>query len=247
MEVVTADGTHLRGYVEVIEPGVSATIRLASGARQIIPWEEIVRIVPPGTPEPKAFEPPPPPAPPPPPKPPSRKVRVEVKASMPVRLEMSVDGGRWELACNSPCGVELPVDAQYRIVQGGDQIKCFRLDAAARDDVVVDVSLPSPAARGLGLTAILAGAITAYVAYAVLTSPDRQFESHDDGTALGLALVGGTVAAIVGTIAVVSSGGGVSQSGGTAPPDRDRVYNAPVRQQAAAPGAHTGTLFTFRF
>ncbi|HEY8074584.1 MAG TPA: hypothetical protein VIF62_10745 [Labilithrix sp.] len=244
MEVVLGDGTHLRGTVEALEPGVSATIRLKSGARQIVPWDDIVRIVPPGTPEPKVLPPAPPPRPPPPPKPPSRRVRVEVNASSPVRLEMSVDGGAWELACTSPCGVELPVDASYRIVRDGDQVKGFRLDAAGRDTVVVDVSLPSPASRGIGIALVIAGSIAMYAAYAVLTSPNRAYESNDDGGPLVAALGGGAVATLIGTIAIVSSGSGVTQSGAAA---SDHVYSTPVRTQASAPRAFTGTLFTLKF
>jgi hypothetical protein len=242
MDVVLVDGTRVRGRVEELVPGEGCTVRLKSGARRILVWDDIKRIVPPGTPDLEASPPPPLPAPKPPP-PPARKVRVEVKASRPVRIEMSVDGGRWELACSSPCGVELPVDAAYRIVENGDAVKGFRLEADGRDNVTVDVSLASGLARGLGIAGLVIGSIVAYGAYAALASQSSSYESTSGNEGvLALVMLGGAALAVGSGIAVATSGAGISQSG----PTRDTPASG-ARVQPLPRSGISGTVLTLRF
>jgi hypothetical protein len=211
------DGTHVEGVVVEVVPGDHCTVVLPSGARRVVPWTSIARIALRGAaplPSRVAVEERPPPPPPPSPaaqpvvvepSPPLKPTRadakeggetvvVTVRARRTVQLQMSRDGRPWETACMSPCDVALPVDAAYRIVDGGKPQAGFRLQPDASGHVVVDVAIREPAVDALGILAVIVG--TGLLYGALLASSDH---SKDGGaspavTVTGLlGLGGGTV------------------------------------------------------
>jgi hypothetical protein len=254
-DVILTNGTRVRGRIEEIVPGERCVVRTSDGVRKFIQWSAIKRITEPGTPdvpEPQPEpEPPPPPPPPPPAKPamqpdppapapaaPRKMVVVDIKSSDSVRLEMAVGGGPWELACNSPCGVELPVDAAYRIMRDGDLVKGLRLDADGRDRIVLEVSVGSSTARGLGIAGLIIGTIMTYGAFLAAGN-------HDDdssGPVVGVALAGLAIG-VAGGIAFGTSGSSITQIPAMRTQESAKRDNAlPIRGLGLS-----GPLFTYRF
>jgi hypothetical protein len=247
-DVILKDGTRVTGRLEEVVPGERCVVRSVDGTRRsVVTWSAIKRIAEPGTPD----DTPPPPAPPPkeekkpplepdPPDKPdtSRKVLVEIVAAEPVRLEMSVAGGTWEVACTSPCGVELPVDAAYRITHEGKQIRGFRLEPNGADKITIDVSLGNGAIRGAGIVGLVLGTVVGYVALGAASDAGRR---RDDNAGLvALSLLGWAVAT-VGGIGAATSGAGITQSTGfrqETPPKKDTLPRA---------RGLSGTLFTMHF
>jgi hypothetical protein len=178
---------------------------------------------------------------------------VELVAPSTVRIEKSVAGGPWQTACTSPCGVELPVDASYRILDGGKQIRGLRLEPGGQSKLVIEVSVGSTAARALGITGLVVGTIVAYAGALAAGSSSNSYSS--DGTSPGAtaAIILGLGAMIGGGIAVGTSGSSVTQRpvvretasrrarhADVAPPPRP-LDSPPPSRAVAAP------LFTFRF
>lgn len=254
-DVILKDGTRVTGRIEEIVPGDRCVVRGKDGIRRFVQWSAIKRIAEPGTPDEKPEPPPPPPLEPDPePKKaeaetetettPKGDVLVEIRSSDPVRLERSLPNGGWELACNSPCNVALPVDASYRIMSGATFVRGLRLDANGRDKVSIEVSVGSSAARALGITGLVVGSIVGYAGLIAIS--DAKDRGEETGGLAAITLLGVVVAGL-GAIGVASSGSSITQSSGTSARDAVSFAAPPKKESLPQPRMTGGTLFTLKF
>ena len=153
-----------RGRASEIVPGDHVTVTLQSGETKIVPWAEVDRVIVASTPIP------PPPTEARPPLKVSTAMQgplatVHLKSSGKTFLYRRPQGStEFVTACESPCGVDLPIGDTYKI--GGSGIattKEFRLEAAPGGAVTLDVDGPNWFGIVGGGTLTLAGGVLAYV------------------------------------------------------------------------------------
>jgi len=155
--------------------------------------------------------------PPPPPTIPTVKshVRVHLDSKTPVQLESRAPGANeWSKACDAPCDRNLPLDHQYRIVDGagGAAGKSFSLDAGMGSKVTVTHEPTSQAGRVGGTVIVVVGGGLAALSLVgvvgggslALTGPSCE-KGSNDWCGLGQAI--GVVVLIVSSAGLLLSGG----------------------------------------
>jgi hypothetical protein len=163
------------------------------------------------------------------------------------RLEVYRPSDGWRMECTSPCEVMLPIDATYRVVDGGrvQGPAGFQLKPRA-GRVVIDVSASNFFVDILGGTVGAVGGSLVYGAF--LCAAD---DESDNDKLIKPFLGVGALAAVLGTVMIVVNRPSVKQiepAASEAP--SPRMPEARSRQNdvgAFAPKAPTGIGFAFRF
>jgi hypothetical protein len=185
-------------------------------------------------------------------------VSVHVEADRAVTLQaLASDATRWVPVCSSPCDVEVPLEALYRVVAPGIQAsREIELEAAPGDRVVLDVNVRSNAEHQTAQRLTIAG----YVAGATgLGLEIGALAVNQSSTAEPVLLWAGVGAAAVAvTLAITSyvmgQPTGLSQSRTAAPPSRAAALST-VRRPSwslppggpALPPPTTAPLLTMTF
>ncbi len=268
-------GGMIRGSVYEMAPNDHVGLLDFNGAAKVVRWADVERVVF-ADPTPGALGPAAPAAVPLPATAPLAAakpakvgplVRVHIQSKRGVQLyrQPATGGSGWVEACTSPCDEDMPIGDDYRIAGAGIfQSSDFRLEGAPGSQVVLNID---PGTRnGMLLGGVLAavGGIVDYISLWVLLAGAAQsscssgyysgsYQSgscSNDGkgtTAVGLAMLAGGTAAIVGGVIIMIANGstGVSQNESTAKTGSARPIDAyrrdPMWATASTPVAGHGS------
>jgi len=204
--VHTKNGGLLRGTIIEVLPEVQVRIQLATGEVATVPSSQVDRIehvAAPSAPVPAAARPD---------EAPKSSVWVHVEAPDGVLIQQDItNDDNWRTVCSAPCDKLLPTAFYYRVTGGGIKSSAdFTLSASpgTRERLVVDGA--SKSALVLGIVALSAGALAAYigllVAAAGALAGDGEGDTGNNGvTGGGLAVMGIGVLAAAGGLSLVVS------------------------------------------
>lgn len=175
-------------------------------------------------------------------KPETPSVLVHIDAPHELLLEAAEPDSTWMPRCLSPCNLELPATASYRLRASGIKTSApFSLVAPAGEYETVQVHEANPGLLVVGMVAIAASpAVAAFGLVPPSALPDG-LSSLSSGEILATAIVLGTVVLITGIVLVVTNAStSVSQHVGLRPSSVSLGYPPILREGNGAVGLQGG-------
>ena len=169
-------------------------------------------------------------------------VLVHIDAPHEVLLEAAEQGSSWLPRCLSPCDMELPPTASYRLRASGIKTSApFSLVAPAGEVETVRVHEANPGLFVTGIVAIAAAPAVAALGLAPPSGLPDGLSSLTSGEVLAGALVLATAVLVTGIVLVVTNAStSVSQHVGSRQSSVSLAYPAILREGSAAPGLQGG-------